>query len=224
VIARSTMTWFSGRKEVKAQDAYYEVEAKYAKLKEGFDRAKYKAAMPQMAPKDEKSDDKAATGDLAKDYGSIVGDLEKVARDFAGTSAGAQAAILASDTFMTYQQPDKAAEIAQVATKAMDDRSMLAGLARMQLGAALATKGDCKEAVKVWGEVIANKSAAFLQGDASLRSGICFEALNEPQKAMEMYQKVSAEGPESSSATTAKGLLRALELKTKATAAPAKQG
>lgn len=225
-IVYSVSIWWSGRAEKKAQEAYYAVESKYAKIKEGFDRAKYKALMPQAAAgKDDKSASPAASGDLAKDYGTVISDLEKVARDHAGTAAGAQAAILAADTYLNYQQPDKAIEIARAGAQSMSEKNMLASLVKMELGNAYAVKGDCKEAVKVWGQIIDNKAVGFLHADASLRSGLCYEALNEPQKAMEMYQKVSAEGggAESTSATAAKGFMRALELKLKP-AAPAKQG
>lgn len=223
-IGMATMNWWQGRNERQAQEAYYSVEAKFNKTKEGFDRAKLQAMMPQLT-KERKVDTKPASGDLEKDYGSIITDLEKVALNHPGSAASAQAAILASDTYLSYNKPDKAIELTQKVARDLSDKTLLGGLVRVQMGSAYANKGDCKEAIKVWSQVLENKTAAFLHPDASLRSGLCFETMNEPQKAMEMYRKVSSDaGADSPAAATAKGLLRALEVKSNAASAPAKQG
>lgn len=208
--------WFGARQERAAQRDYYKVEASYTKIKEGFDRAKYKSLMPPTAAKDEKPS-QPATGDLAKDYGTVPADLEKIARENAGTSAGAQAAILAADLYMTYKQPEKAISVAETAAKGMGKNTVLGGLSKMIWGSALAQKGACQDAVQVWQQVIDTSSASFLHADASLRAGLCYESLNQPDKARALYQKVTAD--ESTAAQTAKGLLRALDMKS---ATPAK--
>lgn len=225
----SLRNWWSTRTEHKAQDAYYAAEAKFTQAKDGFDRAKMKAQTPPAATdkaadktKDDKNTDHIATGDIDKDYGSKLTDLEKVAHDFAGTTAGTQAALLVTDTYLSYDKPDRAVEVAQFAASHTSDKSLLGALVRVQLGTALASKNDCKEAVKSWGQVIDNKSFSYLHADASLRSGLCFEKMGELPKALEMYQKASADsgagpGAESPTASTAKGFMRALELKLKTT-------
>ncbi len=208
--------WLNSRGERKAQEAYYAAEHKFSKVKEGFDRAKMRALMPAAATKDEKTPDVPATGDLEKDYGAVLPELEKVAQTHAGTSAGTQAAIVLAETYMSYSKPEKAVAITEQAAKGLKVTSLLGALVRVQWGSALAAKGDCKEAVGVWGQVLGNASSKFLHADVSLRSGVCFEQLNDFQKAKEMYQKAAAEaGPESSISSTAKGLERALDLKSK---------
>ncbi len=202
------------RQERKAQEAYYAVESNYTKIKEGFDRAKLRALMPSApAPKPGEPSDQPATGDLTKDYGTVVSDLEKLARDHHGTTAGAQAALLAGQTYLQYKQPDKAIELAEMPVKALGNKHLLASLSRVLWGSALATKGDCAGAVKVWQEILDNKSANFLHGEAGLRSGLCYESMNQNDKAAEMYRKVTTENAQSASASTAKGLLRALEVR-----------
>lgn len=215
------------RQERSAQDAYYAVEARFTKLKEGYDRAKLQALMPgSVPPADAKNESKPASGNLEQDYGSVLGDLEKVAREHAGTTAGAQASILLGETYLEYKQPEKAVEIAQVSAKSLGAGSLAGSLSRVLWGNALAAKGDCQAAVGVWQQVIDNKEASFLHPDVSLRSGVCYESLNQPEKAAEMYRKVTAEGGNSAAGQTAKGLLRALEMKPKnaASANQAKQG
>ena len=221
-LGTSVWNWWTARMEKKVQESFYTVEAKYTKIKEGFDRAKFKAMMPAMVQKDDKTNDPAATGDLAKDYGSIPGDLEKIAREHAGTAAGAQAAILGADLYLAHQQADKAIELAQIPAKSMGDKYMLANLAKILWGSALANKGNCSEAVQIWKQVIDNGAMTFLHADASLRSGLCYEALNDTAKAREMYQKVTAQGDDSTAAATAKGLLRALDMKAQPQAGPKK--
>ncbi len=217
------MNWMGERKEAKAQEAYYAVEFKFMKIKDGFDRAKYSSLMPGLAAQ-AKTDEKAASGDLAKDYGTLLTDLEKVARDHAGTSAGAQAALLAADTYLAYNQAGKASELAQIPSKNMKAQTLPGSLARVVWGSSLAAENKCGEAVKVWQEVLDAKNMAYLHGDVSLRSGLCFETLNEPEKAKEMYRKVSAEAADTAVGARAKGLLRALEQKAKTPPAAAQQG
>jgi hypothetical protein len=217
------MNWMGDRKEAKAQEAYYAVESKFMKIKDGFDRAKYSALMPGLAGQT-KAEDKAASGDLTKDYGALMTDLEKVARDHAGTAAGAQAAILAADTYLAYNQATKASELAQIPAKNMKAQTLPGSLARVVWGSSLAAENKCGEAVKVWQEVLDAKNMAYLHGDVSLRSGLCFESLNEPEKAKEMYRKVSAESADTAVSARAKGLLRALEQKAKTPPAAAQQG
>lgn len=202
---------FIGRKQERAaQEAYYSVAVKFEKAKGEFDQAKFE----QFAPAgQEKGTAKAATGDLEKDYGTVITDLEKIAREHAGTTAGAQAAILAGDTYIQYKQPEKAVELARMTSEKLNDTHTLKHLSNMLLGNALASKGDCQEAVTVWQKLIDNSKASYLHADASVRAGLCFEQLGQTDKALDMYKKASAS--ESGAAATARGLLRALEVKAK---------
>lgn len=226
-IAWTSVQYLHKRQERSAQEAFYSVQAKYAKLKEGFERARYESVMPNAAAKskDAAADKKpsVATGDLQKDYGLVLSDLERVAKDQNGTSAGQEAALLAAQIYLEYKQPDRAAELARSAVDTSAEKSLLHQLASIELGNALATKGDCAGAVQVYQKVIDSKAAEFLQGDASLRSGVCFETLKQNDRAAEMYRKASATAQDSTAGQVAKGLLRALEVKTKSqtSAAPA---
>lgn len=208
--------WLANRAERKAQEAYYAIEAKYTKIRDEFDRARF-AALNPTANSNTAAKPKQPTGDLEKDYGTVPGELETFARENAKTSAGAQAAILAANLYMTYQQPDKAIEIAKVPATSLSEERLLTNLAKVLWGSALADKGDCNEAIKVWSSVLDNKAMTSLHADVALRTGLCYETLNDLDKAREFYRKVIAQSDDTSAATTAKGLLRALEAKTPAT-------
>jgi predicted negative regulator of RcsB-dependent stress response len=232
--------YLKNRQEKQAQTAFYSVESNFSKVKEGFERAKYQKSTP--TPKvatGEKAADKAgekpgaepakeASGNIDQDYGTLLADLEKVARDHAGTAGGAQAALLAVETLLSYNQAEKAVTLAEFAAKSLSANKILGALLRIQWGTALAAKNDCAAAVGIWQQVLSSPQVAFLHGEASLRAGICFESTGQNDKALEMFRKASADGSnsgggtaagggESSSGTAraAKGFLRTLEIKLK---------
>ena len=156
-----------------------------------------------------------ASGDLEKDYGAVISDLETVARKRAGTTAAAEASILLADTYLNYKKPERAVEFAQLASEKLGSRNTLSALARVLWGTALADQGDCQKAVGIWQDVLDRKELAYLHGDVSLRAGLCFEKLNQNDKASEMYRKASLEGGKGSTSQTAKTYLRALEFNTR---------
>ncbi|MES2964988.1 MAG: tetratricopeptide repeat protein [Bdellovibrionota bacterium] len=212
-IGYAGLQWVGRRQERAAQEAYYMAESKFTKLKEGFDKAKFKAFLPPTKTDDPSAPKETpASGDLAKDYGTVLGDLEKIAKDHAGTAAGAQAGLLVADTYVSYKQPDKAIEYVQVAATKLKPNQTLQQLSVMMWGNALAVKGDCQQAVTHWQTVLKNDAAQFLHPDASLRSGLCLEKMGNMDAALEMYRK-AASASESAAGTAARGFLRALEVK-----------
>ena len=218
------LQWVGRKQERAAQEAYYAAESKFTKLKEGFERAKFKAFMPEQSKDDPKAPPAvAATGDLAKDYGTVIDDLDRIAHEFAGTTGGAQAGILAGETYLSYKQADKAIAVVQVAAQKLKPTQTLQQLSQVLWGNALAAKDDCQGAVGVWQQVLSNPSAAYLASDVSLRSGLCFEKLGQNDRALEMYRAASLASGDSSSGQAAKGFKRALELKSKPAAAPAQK-
>jgi len=198
------------RHELSAATAFYQVETQYSKLKEGFDRAKMQNFMPSAKAN---ASTTVANGDLQKDYGTVLPELKKIATENAGTTAGAQAAMDLADIYINYNQPEKAVEYAKNAAERLSSRNTLAPLARVLWGTALAQKGDCATAVTVWQQVLDNKSAAFLSSNVSLRSGLCYEKMNQNDKAAEMYHRVVADAEQTSDGQTAKTYLRAIDLK-----------
>ena len=185
------------------------------KKREAFEKSKFKAFMP--ADQVDKGPSEVATGDIAKDYGPLITGLESTAREYAGTAAGGQAAILVAQTYLQYKNPDKAAEYAQLSALKLPKDHTLAVLGRILWGTAIATKGDCQTALTIWQPVLDVPSASYLAADINLRSGVCLEKLGQNDRAAEAYRKASV-GGESPSAQSAKGLLRALELKNPALA------
>lgn len=208
-IAYAAYTGIRNHQEKVAQDEFYKVEAPFLKKRDAFEKSKFKAFMPPQA--DDKTPSETSTGDLAKDYGPLITAVESSAHQYEGTAAGGQAALLAAQTYLDYKNPDKALEYAQLAAKLSKDTT-IGALGRVMVGNVYAAKNDCAGAVKPWQEVLDTPSASYLTPDVNLRTGVCLEKLGQNDRAAEAYRKAAAAG-DSPAAASAKGLLRALELK-----------
>jgi predicted negative regulator of RcsB-dependent stress response len=197
------------RSELNAQNTFFPIEKSYTEKREKFDQAKFADLTGQKAEGAVK-----ASGDLAKDYGTLVDELEAFAKAHAGTAAGAQAAMLAAETRMSYNQAELAGSTLESLVKETKSTNLMGGLVRMANGNAWAQAGKCDQAVKAWEQVLATKEISFLHGEAALRSGLCLEKSGDKTKAAEMYRKASGESERSSASQTAKALLRAIEMGT----------
>ena len=195
------------RSELKAQNALFAIEKQYSEKKEQFDQARFAELAGQKQDGLTKS-----SGDLTKDYGTLIDDLEAFAKGHSNTAAGAQAAMMAAETRIAYNQADRASEALEAVAKGTKTSTLVGALTRMAAGNTLAAAGKCDQAIKAWEEILATKAATFLHGEAALRSGLCLEKSGDKAKATEMYRKASADSERSSTAQTAKALLRAIEM------------
>ncbi len=216
-----SMDFLNRRADRKGSEDLYKVEAQYLKLKDGFEKAKTPepppAKDPTKDPKDKTETAKTeppaqpASGDLQKDYGSVLPGLEQVADKHAGQSAGAQAAVIAADLYLEYKDPDKAVAVLDKVVTKQSSNDLMYGVAHLLRGSALAAKGDCNQAVSDWQKVVDSKNNKFLHPDALLKSGVCYETLKQSEKAMEMYKKVTQDHADTQAAQAAKTYLRAME-------------
>ena len=205
----------SERKEKKAQESFYAVEKEYSAKREKFDQAKFGALSGAKIEDLVKAGTAAVpSGDIAKDYGTVIDQLESFAVDNKGTTASVQASLLAAETRIEYKQSEQALKTLETSVQATKANSLVGALARMATGNAQAASGKCDLALKSWEEVLGAKDLAFLHSEAALRAGLCLEKSGDKPKAIEMYRKASAESEKSTSAQTARSLLRALELGT----------
>lgn len=208
-IGYATNGALKSRAELKAQNAFFPLEKSYTEIREKFDQAKFAHLTGQKSEGAVK-----ASGDLAKDYGTLIEDLEAFAKTHAGTAAGIQAAMIAAETRMTYDQAELAGTTLDSLVKDTKASNLMGALVRMANGNAWAHAGKCDQAVKAWEQVLATKETSFLHGEAALRAGLCLEKNGDKTKAAEMYRKASGESERSSASQTAKALLRAIEMGT----------
>lgn len=189
------------RSEVAAAQALYQPQSEYTKLRNQYDSAKF--------PQDPKATTKAvaATGDLQKDYGSVIPGFEKIIKEHPGTVAAGQAGVYLASIYLNYGKFDEAKVALAAPLKELKSGTLIYSVAYMVNGNIHASQGNCQEAVASY-ERIKN----FLSLDAAVKAGVCYEKLGQLDRAAEMYKKASADA-ESQTSLAAKGLLKALEQK-----------
>lgn len=196
----SLASYFTEKKEISQQEKYYLIEKSYNEKKRGFEeaaRAELNQANQALQAKKDKKEvpafdpSKKATGDIQKDYGTIVSGFESFISESPKTKAAQMAALNLSDIYLSYKKNDEALGVLQKVEKSLDKDSVLSGLVWMQIGNILADKADCKGAVEQWQNITKNKDLAFAHDEAKLRMGLCFESMNELAKAEELYSEIS---------------------------------
>ncbi len=194
------------RKEDSAAQALYVPQSEYKKLQDQFEKAK--SPIEPGAKADASAVKPApATGDLQKDYGTVIPGFESVIKEFSGTVAAGQAAVYLASIYQDHGKLEEAKAALEQPLKDLDSDTLIYSVANMVYGNILASQDNCKDAVATF-ERVKN----FLSVDASVKAGVCYEKLGQLDQAAEMYRKASTQS-ESSSSLAAKGYLRALEQK-----------
>ncbi|XGC79363.1 tol-pal system YbgF family protein [Bdellovibrio bacteriovorus] len=191
----SLMNYFTEKKEVSSQEKYFLLEKTYTDKKRGFEEASRAEIMAAQA-KDKKAAPafdpaKKASGDLEKDYGTVVSGFESFIAENPKTKAAQMAAVNLSDIYLTYKKNPEALTALEKVEKGLDKNDVLAGLVWMQMGNVYADRGDCKGAISKWEAITSQKGLAFAHDEAKLRMGLCFETLNDTAKAEALYTEVT---------------------------------
>ncbi len=210
-IGAVVMNFLKERKENSAVQALYQPQSEYKRLQDQYQQAK--APVEPTAPKADPKAPKpvAATGDLQKDYGTVIRGFEAVIKDHSGTVAAGQAAVYLASIYQEYGKLDEAKAVLEKPLKDLSNDTLIYSVANMVYGNILASQDNCKDAVTIF-ERVKN----FLSVDAAVKAGVCYEKLGQLDQAADMYRKASTQS-ESSSSLAAKGYLRALEQKRQST-------
>lgn len=191
----SLASYLSEKKEITQQEKYFSLEKAYTDKKRGFEEAARAEAVAAQS-KDKKNTPevdltKKATGDLTKDYGTVISGFEGFINEAGTTKAAQMAALNLSDIYLNYQKNDEALATLQKVEKSLDQSDVLTALVWMQLGNAYANKNDCKSALEKWEKLTSNKALAFAHDEAKLRMGMCYESMNDLAKAESVYTEIS---------------------------------
>lgn len=186
--------YFSEKKEITQQEKYFLIEKAYTEKKRGFEEAA-RAEIVAAQSKDKKAApavdaSKKASGDMQKDFGTEIAGFETFINEAPTTKAGQMAALNLSDIFTTYKKYDEALAALEKVEKGLDKKDVLTGLVLMQMGNILSNKGDCQGAIGKWQTLTQNKALAFAHDEAQLRTGLCYESLNDLTKAEEVYASI----------------------------------
>jgi tetratricopeptide (TPR) repeat protein len=111
-----------------------------------------------------------------------------------GTRAAFEAELSAGDMWMDAGNYDKATSFYDRAAKdASDPFSKL--LATYTIGTAKESAGKNEEAVKAYEEALSFSGSDFLRPELMMAQARCYEALNQPQKAIEIYKAIQEKYP-----------------------------
>ncbi len=221
-------------KELQVQEEYYTIEKTYLKKKEGFDKAEADKKDATAKIEDKKTEDKkseAASGDLAKDYGSEVEGWSKLIDAHASSKAGAMAALELSQLYLKYNKTAEALQVLSKVKSQQNSDSLLGAMVFHAYAGLLSNQGQCQEAVGIWENLEKKKKMDFIVEQAQLGRALCLETLGQVEKAETVLndlvagkastEKQAQPKPKSQAQRFAEKYLRYLKFKKNATATKA---
>jgi len=201
-------------KELTVQEEFYAVEKSYLKLKESFDKAeadqKEKAVKEKESAKkdlakkesqksedakDTKSDSEKLTlpsGDLTKDYGTVVEGWKKLIEAHPSSKAAAMASLELSQLFLKYKVPKEALMILSKVKNQQNSDHFLGAMVFHSYAKLLSNQGQCADAVVIWEGLEKKKSLGFLAEQAQMGRALCLETLGQTEKAESLFKDLVA--------------------------------
>lgn len=190
----SLYSYFSSKKEIELQEKYFVVEKDYTEKKRGFDeiaRAELMAAQSKDKKNIPQVDlSKKASGDIQKDFGSVITGFENLINESPKTTAAQMAALNLSTIYSDYKKSDEALATLQKVEAGLSKNAALTALVLQKMGSLMADKNDCQGALSKWQTVVDRKGLAFAHDEVKLRMGLCYESMNDLAKAEQMYSEV----------------------------------
>jgi predicted negative regulator of RcsB-dependent stress response len=152
----------------------------------------------------------AASGDLQKDYGSVLPTLKQVIADHSGTKGAQMSALTLSQIYSQYHQDTEAIQVLKDLVSKVSSKGLLGALILNQYASLLANQEKCNEAVHVWNQ-ISDTKGGFLISEAHLRAGVCYDQMKDYKKAQDSLEK--AKVGDTQIAKTAERYLRVVRQK-----------
>ncbi|MEM7645407.1 MAG: tetratricopeptide repeat protein [Pseudomonadota bacterium] len=212
------------QKQKDSFKALFAITKNYTKKKDDFAKAKQEAEAEKSKKDDkqakkgeEKKEDKKtstlaqATGDITKDYGAEVEQLNQFISRYKDSKAAAEAALTLSEIYDEYDMPEKGAEILGTALKQNSEKDILYYVMQMRSGDLWASANNCEKAVSYW-QVVAG-SDSFIGEQAQLKLGVCLQELGRYDEAKNWFEKIKAKSPNSAEGFSAKRYLRFIQFK-----------
>ncbi|MFP5519980.1 MAG: hypothetical protein ACLGGX_08760 [Bdellovibrionia bacterium] len=198
--------WKTAQEE-KNQEAYYLLEKNLLEKKRALAeaRAQAKDQAPELAPEK-----------LDADYGTTVADLKKFVTENPQKIGSRMGAILLVDIFREYKMLEEAKKLVQDLEPHLKKGELTSALLWSQWGNILADTNDCQGALQKWETVIAQKNLSYAHAEIKLRMGLCYENLQQADKAEALYAEVSkleGEGVDFNATKEAEKYLKLLKAK-----------
>lgn len=218
-IGASIWSYFSEKTEAEWQEKYAQIEKRLIDTRQKFDDAEQRAQV-QAAKKDPKAAPVTGlpTGTFDKDYGPIAADLEALIAAAPKTRAAEMAALNLAELQSRYKQNDLAMATLEKVNQGDATSNLVSALVVNFKANLRADKGDCAGALTLWEKIVRNSNAKFLHDESRLRMGLCYEVMNDLNKAEQVYTELATKETQSremdsSAAKDAERYLRLLKVK-----------
>ncbi|MCB0379294.1 MAG: hypothetical protein KDD33_12445 [Bdellovibrionales bacterium] len=208
--------------EKEAFGELFKITKPYFEKKEEFEKAtqqeqQKKPAKDKETKKDEKTFAKAS-GDLDKDFGDVVQNLEGFIKTAKHHKAASEAALILSDIYNEYKQPAKGAEALNQVLATWKGHDILFDVMQMRAGDLYASAKDCDKAIGHWTPIA--KKESFLSQQAQVKLGVCYQEIGNNDQALMWLQKAETQAPNSPEGFNAKRYLRYIKFVDKLEAKP----
>lgn len=187
--------------QMKIQDQYYVIEKDYLKIKNDFDEADRQAQQEaaNKVKKDAKKEDvkpeskKQASGDLEKDYGSVLPRFVDLHTASPKLVPGKVTALVLADLYWEYKKFELAAQVLEKSLesspKTLVDYMILKKWSSTQL-----SLGQFDQVIKKNQSVMNSSQYPFMNSYFKLQIGLAYEGLKQWDMAENQYKDVIAKG------------------------------
>jgi tetratricopeptide (TPR) repeat protein len=147
---------------------------------------------------------------LETDYKDAVAGFNNVIENYPSSQARVMASIELTSLYLRNQKTDLAIEtLSKASLKAK--HAVVKGLLWYQMGIAFEAKGECQKAIDQWQNIERSKDVVFLHGTTLVSMGLCYEKLNQFDKAEAIYKKAQGLTSDPDASRTAKRYLRLIK-------------
>lgn len=127
---------------------------------------------------------------MEEDYEELRSGYQRVIEEHKGTKGAILAALHLSHLQITQERLKEALASMQQVESVLNTEGLIDGMAWMALAHLYEGNDQCDRAVKIWDQVMTSPRLSFFHADALLKQGLCFEEMQNTNKAIENYQKL----------------------------------
>jgi hypothetical protein len=179
-------------KEKSAQEKFALIDRKFQKIKEGFDKAEADGkAFAEAVKKDPKAaapTTKVKSGDLEKDYGTVIPEFEAFVAGNLKSGAGGLAALTLCKIYEEYQKSDLCLAVLEKMS-GIDGKNFIGMMLQTRYATALADNNQCPKARGIWMGLV-KTAPTFMTQEMKLRTALCFEQEGQLDQAKALYTEI----------------------------------
>ncbi len=215
---------WSHYREEKAQDEVFAWTSKLEKKQEELARKAQESVKVDPKNPEAPAAMPEIKADYETDYAALVTGLENEIKENKKTVAGQAAAMKLADFLVEQKRVEQASGLLKEVEPGLDKGSWIYGLFKVQFASLLSQTGKSEEALQELTKITEEKSAKFLHPEVFLKMAVLQEELGHPEKAKEIYARVSTEYGDTEAGKSAQSMSRLLEIQEKLNPVPAKDG